>query len=312
MRLLLAARLPGQIVDRLKSNGFEVIEADDARDNELTREIEKSLAEVLVVRSTRITRAMMEHSHLKLIVRAGSGLDTIDTAAAAEFDIRVANCPGKSAAAVAELAFGLLLALDRQIPCATGDLHNGVWRKLHYSSGKGLKGRSIGIAGLGFIGKEIATRALAFGMTVNAWSRSLTSENARLLGINYFSSLAELAGVSEVLSLHLALTPQTHSIVDRAMLAKLRIGSYLINTARAELVVQSALADAIRTQKLRVALDVFHREPTSEGASFEDTIGVMPGTCVTPHIGAATEQSLNAIADETLKILLEYKTRRSL
>ncbi len=131
-------------------------------------------ADVLVVRSTEVTRPMLELGSLQLVVRAGAGTNTVDVQAASERGIWVANCPGKNAIAVAELAFGLMLALDRQIVGGTIDLKSGKWNKKEYSKARGLFGRTLGVLGTGTIGREMIGRAKAFGMPVVAWSRGLT------------------------------------------------------------------------------------------------------------------------------------------
>lgn len=307
MKLLLAVRLATDILHSLAALGFDLLDASELRGETLEQEIIRTNAEILVVRSAKITRHTMKESSLALIVRAGSGLDSIDLIAASEFGIRVANCPGRTAAAVAELTFGLLISLDRQIVDNVLDLRNGAWNKGKYSTGRGLKGRTIGLAGLGCVGQAMIPPAQAFGMSVNAWSRSLSAEKAKALGIHYFATLAELATNSQILSLHLPLTVQTRAIVNDNILSRLPIGAYLINTARAELIDEAALVAAVTQQRLRVGLDVYHQEPSSLAGAFGDVVGRLIGVYGTHHIGASTEQAQMDVADEVFRILKAYK-----
>jgi D-3-phosphoglycerate dehydrogenase len=153
---------------------------------------------------------------LGLIVRAGAGVNNIDVEAASERGVYVSNCPGRNAAAVAELAMGLVLALDRRIVDGTVALREGRWAKSELSDARGLAGRRFGVAGLGSIGRLVVERARGFGMQVQAWSRSLSQGRARELGVAHCSSLAELAQNSDVLSIHLPLTSLTRGAVDNA------------------------------------------------------------------------------------------------
>src|SRR6266542_3080523 len=173
MKVLVADKFEKSGLDGLTSAGCEVLYEPDAKEDALTQAIRKSGAEVLVVRSTKVTRAMHEAGRLGLVVRAGAGYNTIDVEAASGRGIYVANCPGKNSVAVAELAFGLILALDRRIVDNAADLKRGVWNKKDYSKARGLHGRTLGLIGVGGIGKEMIPRARAFGMPVAAWSRSL-------------------------------------------------------------------------------------------------------------------------------------------
>src|SRR5215813_6159930 len=183
MKVLVADKFEKSGLEGLAELGCEVTYQPDAKDDSLTEAIRSSGAEILIVRGTKVTRAMLEAGKLSLVVRAGAGYNTIDVEAASERGIYVANCPGKNAIAVAELAFALMLALDRRLPDNASDLRRGVWNKKEYSKARGLYGRTLGLIGLGGIGKEMVPRARAFGMPVVAWSRSLTAERARSAGV---------------------------------------------------------------------------------------------------------------------------------
>jgi D-3-phosphoglycerate dehydrogenase len=267
--------------------------------------------EVLIVRGTAVTAAAVRSDGLALIVRAGAGYNTIDVAEASRRGVYVSNCPGKNAAAVAELAFGLMLALDRRIADNVADLRAGRWNKREYSKARGLFGRTLGLLGFGHIGREMARRAHGFGMRTLVWSRRFAApKEPPPDGVEVRSSPDRMAEDSDILSVHLALTPDTRGFVDWSMLERLKPGSMLINTARAEIVNRAALERAVRERGLRVGLDVFEAEPpasTSLPAPFSDPIVQLPGVYGTHHIGASTEQAQGAIADEAVRIVLGYK-----
>src|SRR5512141_1133309 len=172
-------------------------------------------ASVLVVRSKQVTAEVFEAAPaLSLVVRAGAGVNTIDVAAASRRGVFVANCPGQNSIAVAELAIGLLLALDRRIPDNVALLRAGRWDKKGFSEARGLFGRTLALAGLGSIGREVARRGLALGMRVVAWSRSVDDTSARGLGVERAPDLLSLAREADYLSLHVALTKETRGMIS--------------------------------------------------------------------------------------------------
>lgn len=309
MRLLIADKLHPRAIEELRTLPLEVV-----YEPELTREsLEKRLqgVGVLIVRSTEVTAAAIESTkQLNLIVRAGAAYDTIDVRAASQRGIYVANCPGKNASAVAELVIGLLVALDRRIPDAVASLRAGKWERKEYGKAEGLHGRTLGIAGMGAIGREVATRARCLGLNVLAWSRSLTPARANELGVTYAASIDELAAKSHALSLHLALVDRTRHIVNRRVIGLLQDHSMLINTARADLVEMDPLMEAVDKRGLRVAVDVHSSEPRGskefpqpEIFRTSPTGGVVYGT---PHIAAATDQAQLAIATETVRVVRSF------
>ena len=277
------------------------------KDQALVDAIRDTGAEILIVRSTKVTRAMLEAGRLSLVVRAGAGYNTIDVAAASERGIYVANCPGKNSIAVAELAFGLILALDRRIADNVADLRRGVWNKAEYSKARGLHGRTLGLVGVGEIGKEMIPRARAFGMPVVAWSRRLTRERAGALGIEWRDSPLAVASSCDVLSVHVAADVQTRNLIGEAVLQAMRPGAIFINTARAEVVDHAALARAVTERGIRVGLDVFASEPAGGTGEVTEALFQLPGVIGTHHIGASTDQAQEAIAAETARIVLDYK-----
>ncbi len=272
-------------------------------------ELPQNLAdtEILIVRSTKVSaEAIKSAPLLSLIIRAGAGVNTIDLAAASSRGIHVANCPGKNTDAVAELTIGLLIAADRRIVNAATDLRNGKWRKKEYSKASGLKNRTLGIVGLGSIGKAVAERAKGLGMNVIAWSRSLTPEAAEEMNIGYCARLPEVAEKADAVSVHLAYSAEMKHLIDKYFLSRMKSGAIFINTSRGEIVDTAALKDAIKSKGLNVAVDVFEGEPAGGEADFADTelAQMITGT---PHIGASTEQAAEAIADEVVKIVESYK-----
>jgi D-3-phosphoglycerate dehydrogenase len=309
MRLLIADKLHPRAIEELRTLPLEVI-----YEPELTKEsLENRLADVgiLVVRSTEVTASAIERAkQLNLIVRAGAEFATIDVRAASKRGIYVANCPGKNASAVAELVFGLMLSLDRRIPDAVASLRAGKWERQEYSKAEGLQGKTLGIAGLGAIGREVAHRARAFGLNVVGWSRSLTPTRAAELGIGHAANLGELASRSQVLTLHVALNDRTRQIVNRRVIELLPDRAMFINTARADLVDHAALLEAIEKRGLRAAIDVHPGEPRgSRTYSDPERLRAYPSGGLlygTPHISAATDQAQLSIAAETVRIIRSF------
>lgn len=306
MKVLVADRFEKSGLDGLKSLGCDVLYEPDLKDDALTDAIGSSGAEVLIVRSTKVTRPMLEAGRLSLVVRAGAGYNTIDVEAASARGISVANCPGKNSVAVAELAFGLILALDRRIADNVSDLKLGAWNKKEYSKARGLFGRTLGLLGVGGIGKEMIPRARAFGMPVVAWSRSLTPERAQELAVERKDTPAGVAASCDIASVHVALKPETKGLAGAEFFAAMKPGAFFINTSRAEVVDEAALEKAVREKGIRAGLDVFAGEPTGGSGEVSALIFQLPGVIGTHHIGASTEQAQEAIAAETVRIVREY------
>ncbi|HBC88986.1 MAG TPA: hydroxyacid dehydrogenase [Lentisphaeria bacterium] len=304
------------IADSFESNGVEllkkvfgplnVVQESSLKGDSLRDAVSKY--DVIVVRSNKLTKDIIyAASNVKLIVRSGAGVDNIDVVAASEHGIYVSNCPGKNADAVAELTIGLMIALDRRIVENVVDLRAGVWNKKEYSKADGLAGKTIGIAGFGSIGRAVAERAKGMKMKVVAWSRSLTPEDAKAAGVEFAPDLVSLARSSDVLSLHIAGSSGTSNIINKEVLSALPGNAILINTARAGILDHVALREAVAQKKLRVALDVYPNEPGSNDKQFNDEIIFLPGLLGTHHIGASTDQAQRAIAEEAVRIIIEFK-----
>jgi len=261
---------------------------------------------VLVVRSKKVDAAALAAGRLGLVVRAGAGVNTIDVKAASARGIYVANCPGKNSAAVAELAIGLMLALDRHIPDGVTDLRAGTWNKGRYSKANGLYDRMLGIVGMGSIGREVAVRARGLGMHVVAWSRSLDDAGAQALGVARMASAHAVAEASDVVSVHLALKPETRGLLGKAFFDAMKPGTLFINTSRAEVVDEAALLEAVRAKRVRAGLDVFAGEPEGGTGTVDNPLFKEAGVYGSHHVGASTEQAQEAIATETVRIVREY------
>ena len=323
MKVLIADPFETSGLEGLAAAGCEVVFDPALKDDELATALQETRAEVLIVRSTKVSAAMMDAGDLALIVRAGAGYNTIDVAAASARGIYVSNCPGKNATAVAELAFGLILALDRRIPDNVAELRAGRWDKKEFSKARGLRGRTLGLLGFGSIAQELARRAQAFGMDVVIWSRRFETNadadantdlrrygldpTSREFRVSIVSTPREVASLADVLSVHVALGPETRGLVDAELLGALKPGAFFVNTSRAEVVDHDALADAVRERGIRVGLDVYPDEPTTGTGEYALDLLALPGVYGTHHIGASTEQAQEAIAAETVRIIRSFK-----
>ncbi len=307
MRILIADKFEDSGRQELEALGCVINYEPDLKDDALIEAIGRQNPDILIVRGTRVTEPMLQAGNVKLVVRAGAGYNTIDVAAASKRGIYVANCPGKNSIAVAELAFALILALDRRIADNVIALRAGHWNKKEFSKARGLFGRTLGLVGLGKIGQEMIPRARAFGMPIIAWSRSLTEERAEALGIEFKVTPQEVARSGDIVSVHLALTPETRGLIGADFFNSMPQGAYFINTARGEVVDQKALTLAIKNRRLRVGLDVFANEPSSATGTFTDDIVNETNLYGTHHIGASTDQAQEAIAAETVRIVREFR-----
>ena len=307
MLVLIADKFEQSGRDGLQAIGCGISYQPDLKDDALLAAIRQENPDVLVVRSTKVAEPMLEAGQIKLVVRAGAGYNTIDVPAASRRGIYVSNCPGKNSIAVAELAFGLILAIDRRIVDNVISLRRGEWNKKEFSKARGLFGRTLGLIGGGRIGREMIPRARSFGMQVIAWSRNLTPELAAALGVTYKSKPAEVARQADIVSVHLALKPETKGIIGAEFFAAMREGAYFINTSRGEVVDQAALVQAMKTRNIRAGLDVYAVEPTAGISEFTDYIAKEANLYGTHHIGGSTDQAQEAIAAETVRIIREFK-----
>ncbi len=308
MRVLVADRLSQSSLDEMRTLGVEVSYEPELDAAELPGRL--AGINVLVVRGTQVNKAAFDAgSALNLVIRAGAGVKNIDVPTASERGIYVANCPGKNASAVAELTFALIGCLDRRIPDGVASLRDGRWEKNEFARSVGLRGRSIGILGLGHVGRAVLKIAQAFELSCFAWSRSLNAAKATELGVTRVTSPAELAKVSDIFTVHLELTERTRGIVDKNVLSQLRPGAFFVNTARDGLVDYDALQEQIPLKNLRVGLDVLPGEPQTRSSTYRHPILEAGLVYAVPHIGASTDEAQIAIANETVRILRSFLTK---
>jgi D-3-phosphoglycerate dehydrogenase len=282
MRIIVADPISERGVDLLRATGWEII-----RPTKETLDAELPTADALIVRSaTRVTSAVLERSpKLRVVGRAGVGVDNVDLDAATRRGVLVMNTPGGNAPSVAEHTLALMLSLARKIPALNAAMHAGRWEK---SKGQGteLRGKTLGLIGLGRVGAEVARRARSLEMRVLACDPFLTENAAREAGV-VLVQLDQLLAESDFLSLHTALVPETERIINAANLAKTKRGAYLVNTARGELVDETALAEALRSGQLGGAgLDVFAVEPPKDSP----LIG-LANLVATPHVAGSTAEA---------------------
>jgi D-3-phosphoglycerate dehydrogenase len=300
MKILICDKTEPEAIQCMRQAGIQV----DVLDNISAEELPKVLPayDGMVVRSrTKVRAALIDACpNLKVIVRGGIGLDTIDTDYARSKGITVMNTPKASSASVAELTIGFMFAMARQIPTTTSSMKAGKWEKKKFE-GDEIGGKTLGVIGFGNIGCEVAKRALALGMTVLAYD----VYEPKLEGVKRVT-VDELLSRSDYITLHLPLTDETHNLIGAAEFAKMKPGVRLINCARGGVVDENALYDAIVSGKVAgAALDVFAQEP-SEGHrlfNLEQVIG-------SPHIGAATKEAQSRIGAEVAKKIIEFYNSR--
>lgn len=301
LKVLIADKFPEKYIKQLQEIDLEVIYSPKLGEKELPEAA--VTADILVVRSTVVNADTINSSkNLNLIIRAGSGVNNIDIMSANHKGIYVANCPGMNAVAVAELAFGLIISLDRRIPDNVIDFRNGKWNKAEYSKAGGLKGKTLGIIGVGNIGKEVAKRALAFGM--NVYGKDISRIEG--VAIKDFSEMSQLLPLCDVVTIHLPSTPQTKGLFNKELFSYMKPDTLLINTARADIIDEEAMLEAIRTKNIRVALDVIKNEPEQKTGEVTSVLQSITNVYITHHIGASTEQAQDAVAEETVNIIKDF------
>jgi D-3-phosphoglycerate dehydrogenase len=298
VKVLAADALDEAAVATLRETGHEVIEARSLQGAELVKVL--AGCQALIVRgATKVTAQVLEGApSLRVVVRAGTGLDNVDQDAARARGIRVSNTPAANAVSVAELVFGLLIALERRIVEASRSLREGRWEKSAGNS-RELAGRRLSLIGFGRIGREVARRAAAFDMPVAAYDPLLPAwpeEFARVPRV----SLEEALARADVLSLHVPLTAETRGLIGERQLEALPAGAVLVNAARGGLVDETALEAALASGHLRgAALDVFAAEPPGRLALLE-----RPDVIATPHLGASTLEAQRRAGLEAAAIVI--------
>ncbi|HEX7973880.1 MAG TPA: hydroxyacid dehydrogenase [Anaerolineales bacterium] len=296
MKIIVCDKTESEAIERMRAAGLQV----DVRDEISAEELPSVIGnyEGMVVRSrTKVRQPLIDVAkNLKVIVRGGVGLDTIDADYARSKGISVMNTPKASSASVAELAIGYMFALARQIVTATDSMRAGKWEKKKFE-GDEIAGKTLGIVGVGNIGKEVAKRAGALGMTVIAFDPYVANmEGATLVGLD------ELLAQADYITFHLPKTSETANMIGAAQFAKMKTGVRIINCARGGIVDEDALYDAVVSGKVAgAALDVFAKEPL-EGSklfSLDQVIG-------SPHVGAATHEAQGRVGAEVADKLIEF------
>ncbi len=307
MKVLIADKFEKTGIDKMRQQGCNVALDPQLSGESLIAAIKEHEPDILVVRSTRVQKPMIEAGcSLSLIIRAGSGFNTIDVETASSRGVHVANCPGMNSVAVAELVFGLILSLDRRIAHNVNDLRKGLWNKAEYSKARGLKGSTLGIVGLGMVGKEVAQRAAAFEMRVLYYDVVSHPELEERYGLEKVS-LHDLLKQSDWVTLHVPLVEGTRHLIDESNLRLMKPSARLINTSRGEVIDEQALAKALSEGWIAGAgLDVYEQEPSTTKGEFTDPVATLEGLYGTHHIGASTEQAQTAVADEVVRIVKAY------
>jgi len=300
MKILVTDKIAERGLDLLRGEGWRV-EAASPKD---LAAIKQALAEATawILRSgTQVSAELLDAApQLKVIGRAGIGVDNIDLEAATRRGVLVMNTPGGNAVSVAEHTFALLLALARRVSAADQSTRSGEWRKNEFA-GFELKGKTLGLVGLGRIGQEVARRALAFEMHVLAHDPFVAAALARDVGVELVS-LDDLLGRADFLSLHVTLTPETQHLLDRERLAKCKRGLRVLNTARGELIDEAALAEALQSgQVAGAALDVFAGEPPRDSPLLK-----LPNVIATPHIGGSTAEAQEEVGWRIAQQVRDY------
>jgi len=295
-------------IDGLRDLGCDVHVDADLGPETIGDALKATGAKVLVVRSTKVPASVFaDCGDLSLVIRAGAGHDNIDSAAAGEKGIPVCNCPGMNAVAVAELAIGHMINLDRRISLQTKSLREGRWNKKEFAKANGLKGSKLLVVGMGSIGMEVIKRAQAFGMTVSAQSRSMHKETARALGIKMieYSREALKAAIEEadIVSVHVALCADTDKLCGPNFFGAMKPGAMFINTSRGEIVDETELIKAVKEKGIRVGLDVYQNQPSSKDCEWGCAVAELPGVSLTHHCGASTDQAQEAVALEVIRIV---------
>jgi D-3-phosphoglycerate dehydrogenase len=300
MHIIVADDLPVSALDLLRAEGWTI----DARSGRPAADLLHDLAtaDALVVRSaTKVTADLIAAApKLRAIARAGTGVDNVNVEAASARGIVVMNAPGANSISVAELAFGLLLALARKISAADASMKQGKWDKKSFA-GEEVRGKVLGLAGLGRIGQEVARRAHAFDMTVIAHDPFISAEVAENLSVELVD-IDALCARADFLSLHMPATRETRHFFDAARLARCKKGLRIVNTSRGELIDEAALAEAIQSGHIGgAALDVFEKEPTTD-----HSLQQLPQVVATPHIAASTREGQELVGVETATALRDF------
>src|SRR5262245_46144958 len=304
-RVLICDKLEPAGLDLLKGAGLEVDNRPGLTGDALKEALRA--ADAAIVRSaTRVTAELLgDPGKLRAIARAGVGVDNIDVAAATRYGIVVMNTPGGNTVSAAEHTIALLLALCRHVPAADASLRTGKWERGKFV-GSQLAGKTLGVVGLGRIGREVARRAAGFDMKIVGFDPYLTPERAAQLGIEAVASLDRLLPRCQFLTVHTALTDETKGLIGAKQLAMMPRGARVLNVARGGIIDEAALAEALRSGHIAGAgIDVFEPEPPPAG----HPLLAAPNLVLTPHLGASTVEAQESVAREAAQLLIDFLTR---
>ncbi len=304
-RVFISDKLEPSGLDLLRQAGIELDERAGLAGTALEAALQA--ADGVIVRSgTRLTAELLENpGKLKAVVRAGVGVDNIDVAAATRRGIVVMNTPGGNTVSAAEHTITLVLALARHVPAADASAKQGKWERSQFI-GTQLAGKTLGVVGLGRIGREVARRAAGLDMKVIGYDPVLSPERAAQLGIESLPDLDHLLPSCDFLTVHTPLTPETRNLIGARELALMKPGSRIVNCARGGIINENALAEALRSGHLAgAALDVFVEEPPAPG----HPLLKMPNVVVTPHLGASTVEAQESVAREAAQLMIDFLTR---
>jgi len=292
--VLVTDKVSGGALEALTSDArFEVVQIDDSKDPSFMEALKK--AHGLIVRSaTKVKADMLDAApELRVVGRAGVGVDNIDLDAATARGVAVANAPAGNTVATAELTMALILAMVRSVAEADASVRKGEWARSRFK-GAELRGRTLGLIGAGRIGGTVAKRCRAFGMDVVAYDPYLTDERASELGAQR-AEVDEVIERADIISLHVPLTEQTQGLISKDAIARMKKGSYVVNVSRGGVVDEAALADALKSGHLAgAALDVYENEPLEADSPLRDA----PNLILTPHLGASTAEAQELVAYE--------------
>jgi len=314
MKILVADKFEAWGVEQLKALTDKLAVEPDLSGDALRDRLASFDPEILIVRSTKVPGEVMAGGKsLRMIIRAGSGYDTIDVAAASAKGVWVTNCPGMNSAAVAELTIGLMIALDRRIPDNVAEMRAHKWNKKGFSkSALGFNGRTIGIIGAGRIGSDVARIALAMGMKVVYYH---LGRQRRLVDFTQArrAELDELLAESDVVTIHIPGGPSTKHLLDAERIAKMKRTALLLNTSRASVIDENAMIAALKEGRIRgAAVDVYENEPAADATEIRSPLCDVPNLYGTHHIGASTEEAQLAVAAEAVRIVRAFKNREPL
>jgi D-3-phosphoglycerate dehydrogenase len=304
-RVLISDKLEAAGLDLLRKAGFELDERAGLTGADLQHALQA--ADAVVLRSaTKITAELLEHpGKLRAIVRAGVGVDNVDVAAATRKGIVVMNTPGGNTVSTAEQTMALLLAMARHTPAADTTVKSGKWDRNKFM-GTQLAGKTLGIVGLGRIGREVARRALSFDMKVIGYDPVLAPDRAAKLGIESVPDIPTLLPRCDFLTVHVPGGPETVNLIGAAELAKMKKGARVINCARGGIINEQALAEALKSGHLAgAAIDVYLQEPPPA----DHPLVKLPNVVTTPHLGASTVEAQVSVAIEAAQLVTDYLTK---